>query len=71
VRATPGLSVDDERLQAPLVVDHIQIGVVVGDDAADVRRDGGAELAEVTFRDDCVRDVEQRSPIVRIHSTAS
>jgi hypothetical protein len=62
--------VDHKRLQPPLVVDHIQVGVIVRDDAADVGRDGGAQLAEVAFRDHRVRDVEQRTPVVGLHPKA-
>ena len=50
-----------------LLVDEIQVRVVVRDDPANVRRDGGAQLAEVTLGDDRVGDVEQRSPVVALH----
>ena len=40
--------------------------MVVRDDPANVRRDGGPQLAQVTLGDDRVGDVEQRSPVVAL-----
>jgi integrase len=44
----------------------LKAGVVVRDEAADIRRDGSAQRCEVTLGDDVVCDVEERLPVVAV-----
>jgi hypothetical protein len=61
-----GFRIDDERTQAPMLVQEIHVRVVVRHEPADVRCDGRSQPGQVTRGDDRVRHVDQRPPVIAL-----